>query len=56
MNRPDPIAAAITLMEATRREAYNQLIRHTPACAACNASPLCAEGRHLWNLWKARTQ
>jgi len=56
MTRPDPIAAAITLMEASRREAYNALIRHTPACGACNRQPLCTEGRRLWNIWKGRDQ
>ncbi|MFF1568637.1 hypothetical protein ACFVY1_34995 [Streptomyces sp. NPDC058293] len=54
MTARDPIAAAITLMEASRREAYNALIRHTPTCAACNRHPLCEEGRRLWDTWKGR--
>lgn len=55
MTGPDPIAAAITLMEASRQRAYIALIKHTPDCPACNASPLCDEARALWNIWKGRS-
>ncbi|MGW2081184.1 hypothetical protein ACWCOW_30345 [Streptomyces sp. NPDC001939] len=53
---PHAIAAIVTVMEARRQRAYTDLIKHTPDCVACNARPLCAEGRALWNIWKGRDQ
>ncbi|MFB6675629.1 hypothetical protein ACFCWG_25025 [Streptomyces sp. NPDC056390] len=52
-----PIAAVLASMAARQQLAYVDLLKHTAEpCPACNASPLCDEGRRLWNIWKGRDQ
>ncbi|MGW2082472.1 hypothetical protein ACWCOW_37135 [Streptomyces sp. NPDC001939] len=54
-DEPTPIAALLVPMAARQQLAYVDLLKHAADCPACNAHPLCDEGRALRNLSKGRT-
>ncbi|MGW2077125.1 hypothetical protein ACWCOW_09405 [Streptomyces sp. NPDC001939] len=54
-DEPTPAAAVLASIAAPQQLAYVDLLKHTADCPACNAHPLCDEGRALRNLWKGRS-
>lgn len=54
MTEPSPITAAVTALEASRQQAYAELIVHLQDCDGCDQHPLCDDGRTLWDRWKGR--